>query len=82
MALRVPIVTVDTPGCVEVVADTAVVVPRGDADALGRAASECLRNSAAADALRASARARVVANYSIDSMVEKTLEIARAILVH
>jgi glycosyltransferase involved in cell wall biosynthesis len=77
MALGVPIVTVDTPGCVEVVAETAVVVPRGDPVALARGATRLLRDKNVAATLRAAARSRVVANYSIDAMVEKTLAVAR-----
>lgn len=77
MALGVPIVTVDTPGCVEVVADTAVTTPRGDPTALAEGAIQLLADAERRERLRKAASERVAARFSLESMVAATLEVAR-----
>jgi glycosyltransferase involved in cell wall biosynthesis len=77
MALGVPIVTVDTPGCVEVAGDAALTVPRGDAPALAAAALALHADPARAAALRAAGLTRVEARFSLDAMVATTIAAAR-----
>lgn len=80
MALRVPIVSVDAPGSVEVLGGTGIVVSRGDDAALADAAVELLNNTKKRGELTAAARERVVQHFSIGAMVEGTLAVARAVL--
>jgi glycosyltransferase involved in cell wall biosynthesis len=77
MALGVPIVTVDTPGCVEVAGDAALTVPRGDAPALAAAALALHADPSRAAALRAAGLARVESRFSLDAMVAATVAAAR-----
>ncbi|MBI3820776.1 MAG: glycosyltransferase [Planctomycetes bacterium] len=82
MALRVPIVSVDAPGSVEVVGATGIVVSRGDAVAMAAAAVELLTNDRKRAAITSAARDRVVSQYSMDAMVRETLGVARGVLVN
>jgi glycosyltransferase involved in cell wall biosynthesis len=79
MALRVPIVTVDTPGCVEVAGETASIVARGDAPALAAAALEIWNHPARRASLTAAAFDRVERNFSLDAMVAATIAVDREI---
>lgn len=80
MALQVPIVAVDAPGTVEVVGGTGRIVPRGDATAMARAAVELLQNPDAAKEMANKARQRVEQHYSMGSMVDGTLAVARSLI--
>ncbi|MBL8692850.1 MAG: glycosyltransferase [Planctomycetes bacterium] len=81
MALRVPVAAVDAPGTVEVLGETGSIVRRGDDDGLAHAALAALRRPIAErDAAVAAARARIEARYSIDSMIDGTIAVARAVV--
>jgi mannosyltransferase len=70
-------------GAAELVIDdgaTGVLVPPGDADALAAALEPLMRDPAAAAAMGARARARVVANFSLDAEAEAIARVYRTLV--
>lgn len=83
MALRVPIVSVDAPGSVELLDHCGVLTPRGDHRAFAAAALELLDSPARCEQFAEAGRARVVDHFSIEAMVEGTIRVAReAVAAH
>lgn len=72
MASRCAIVTTDVPGCRDLIEDgrSGLVVPFGDAGALGGALSRVLGDAELSARLGEAARRRVEASWSIDSMFD------------
>ncbi len=60
--------------------DSGVLIPPGDADALVRALEPLLRDPARAAAMGAKARARILAEFTIDAEVEKIAALYRHVL--
>ena len=80
MATAVPVVATRTGGIPEVLdgpAETGVLVPPGDAGALADAVAALLRDDGRRSAIGEAARRRVVAEYTLERMLERTLEIYR-----
>jgi glycosyltransferase involved in cell wall biosynthesis len=77
-----PIVTTDTPGCREVVRDgmNGFLVPPGDAVALASALHELLRDGALRKRLGGHGRAIAESEFSIETVVTKTLNVYRELL--
>lgn len=73
MAAGVPCVATDVGDARHVVGETGEVVPPGDAEALARAMDRLLdRLARSPDAVRAAARDRIVARFSLDRMVDRS----------
>ena len=66
-------VTSDIPECADVLGNTGVTFPRGDASALGRVLEELLATPAKIRRLGIKATARVEDNFGWSLVVEKTL---------
>lgn len=82
-AMARPVVATDHGGAVETIADgeTGWRVPPGDADALAAALDHALELSQQERAaLGARARASVLANYTVEAMQMKTIEVYREVL--
>ena len=81
MACGVPCVTTDVGDCASVMADTGIVVPPGDADALAAAWEKMLlADSALRNALSQRARERVVSRFSITHAAEQYENTYRSLL--
>lgn len=81
MATGVPVVASDIGGITEVVqrsGEYGLLVPPGDVGALGGAMETLLRDKGLRRRLGEAARRRVLAEYTVESMVERTLEVYRA----
>jgi glycosyltransferase involved in cell wall biosynthesis len=75
MACGRPVVCTDSGDVGAIVGDTGLVVPARDPAALGRAILELLaRVRASGDELATRARARIEADYSVDSLVRRTAQ--------
>ena len=61
-------------------ADTGVLVPPGDADALAAALEPLLRDPAGAAAMGRRARARVIREFSVDAEAARIAEVYRRVL--
>ena len=72
MAMRKPVVATTTGGLPEIVQDgeTGMLVPPGDADALARAVSSLLQDPARRRQLGEVGRARVVAHFTVEAMMD------------
>jgi glycosyltransferase involved in cell wall biosynthesis len=81
LALAKPIVATNVGGVPEVIEDgvSGLIVPIGDADALGQAITRVLREPALAAALSAGAKARAPL-FSIETTVSRTLDVYRELL--
>ena len=81
-AAAVPVVASRAGGLPEAVADgvTGVLVPPGDIQALGAALARLLRDRDLRQRLGAAGRARILAEFSIDAMVEGNLAVYRKVL--
>ena len=81
LALGKPIVATNVGGVPEVIEDgvSGLIVPIGDADALGRAIARVVREPALAAVLGAGARARAPM-FSIENTVERTMDVYRELL--
>ena len=77
-----PVVATAVSGSAELVIDgeTGRLVPPGDPPALAAAILELLEDPLAAAAMASRARDRVRRNYSVDRMVESTVELYRDLL--
>jgi glycosyltransferase involved in cell wall biosynthesis len=77
-----PIVTTNTPGCREVVRDgvNGFLIPPGDAAALATALHELLRDGALRERMGAHGRAIAEAEFSVETVVAKTLRVYRELL--
>jgi glycosyltransferase involved in cell wall biosynthesis len=81
LALGKPIVTTNVGGVPEVIEDgvSGLILPIGDAAALGRAIARVLRDASLADRLSAGARARAP-KFSIENTVNSTMSVYRELL--
>jgi glycosyltransferase involved in cell wall biosynthesis len=81
LALGKPIVTTNAGGVPEVIEDgvSGLIVPAGDAEALGRAIARVLRDPAVAARLSAGATARAPM-FSIENTVRRTMDVYRELL--
>lgn len=79
MACARPVVGTLAGGIPEAVVDgrTGRLVPAGDPDALARAILELLRDPEARTTFGASGRARVIEQFSVERMVQRTLDVYR-----
>jgi glycosyltransferase involved in cell wall biosynthesis len=78
MAAGAPVVASDIGGVTEVIGgggEPGVLVPPGDRQALTSAVGGLLRDEGARQRLREAARARILAEYTIERMVERTLAV-------
>jgi glycosyltransferase involved in cell wall biosynthesis len=73
MAYRRACVTSDIPECADVLAETGITFPKGDASALGSVLEELLLNENEAMRLGSAAEKRVSTNYCWNAVVERTL---------
>ncbi|HEX7830497.1 MAG TPA: glycosyltransferase family 4 protein [Thermoanaerobaculia bacterium] len=78
----VPAITTDTPGCRDIVAngETGLLVPPRDANALADAVLTLLRDDEVRARMSRAARARVLAHFSLQGVIEDTLAIYRDLL--
>ncbi len=81
-AAAVPIVASRAGGLPEAVADgvSGLLVPAGDAEALGAALRRLLEDAALRRRLGEAGRARILSEFSIDAMVEANLAVYRGVL--
>lgn len=81
-ACGLPLVTCDTPGCREVVADgiDGLLVPPRDANALARALRSLLDDSALRGRLGAAARVKALAEFDERIVIRETLAVYRELL--
>jgi glycosyltransferase involved in cell wall biosynthesis len=84
MAMRKPVVATSTGGLPEIVreGETGLLVPPGDSEALGRAASALLRDPARRQAFGQAGRARVESCFTVDVMMGNLVEGYAALLQH
>ena len=77
MAAGLPVVATDVGGTAEAVVDgaTGVLVPPRDAGALGAAIGELLADPARRERLGAGARPRAAEHFTVDQMVEGTIQV-------
>jgi glycosyltransferase involved in cell wall biosynthesis len=82
MAMRKPVVATTTGGLPEIVqeGETGMLVPPGDADALAKAVSSLLQDSARCRQLGEAGRARVAAHFTVDAMMDGLVEGYGAVL--
>lgn len=82
MAMKVPVVSTDVGGNRELVLDgeTGLLVRPGNAQALAQAIRRLMDDPGLAARLAAAAQAKVVNNYSLEKMVEKTMDVYRELL--
>ncbi|MEN6558754.1 MAG: glycosyltransferase [Thermoguttaceae bacterium] len=82
MASGVPVVATDIPGTRELVVagETGFLVPVGDRAALTKWTHRLLNDSALASRMAAAGRARAQAEFSVERMVERHVELYRAVL--
>lgn len=73
MAMRKPVVATTTGGLPEIVqeGETGMLVPPGDADALAKAVSSLLQDSARCRQLGEAGRARVAAHFTVEAMMDQ-----------
>ena len=73
MAMRKPVVATTTGGLPEIVqgGETGMLVPPGDADALARAVSSLLQDSARRRQWGEAGRARVTAHFTVEAMMDQ-----------
>jgi glycosyltransferase involved in cell wall biosynthesis len=78
----VPAITTDTPGCRDIVAngETGLLVPPRDASALAEAVLTLLRDDELRARMSRAARARVLAHFSLQAVLDETLAIYRDLL--
>jgi glycosyltransferase involved in cell wall biosynthesis len=83
LALGKPIVTTNVGGVLEVIENgvSGLILPIGDADALGRVIARVLRDPALAARLSAGAIARAP-TFSIENTVDRTMDVYRELLAH
>lgn len=76
-ACGLPIVTTDTPGCREVVADgsNGLLVPVGNSKALANALGKLISNAEMRLKMGEQSRIRAVSEYSLDNVIKETLAI-------
>jgi glycosyltransferase involved in cell wall biosynthesis len=81
LALGIPIVATNVGGVPEVIEDdvSGLIVPIGDAEAVGRAIARVLRDAPLASRLSAGARARAPM-FSIENTVDRTMDVYRELL--
>jgi glycosyltransferase involved in cell wall biosynthesis len=81
-ACGLPIVTTDTPGCRDIVVNgrTGLLVPPRDAHALSAALVELLGDPARRREMGERARTRMVAEFSLERVVESTMAVYRELL--
>lgn len=82
MCMGVPVVATDVGGNSELVKDgrTGVLVPPGSADALAQGILRLLSDQEAAKAMAREAQANVRQNYSLETMVQKTIAMYEKVL--
>lgn len=82
MAQAVPVVVSDVGGLPELVQDqrSGLVVPAGDADALGHVLLTLAENAALRNQLGVAARERIEQHFSLEQTVEQTLALYRELL--
>lgn len=81
MACGIPCVVTDAGDSAVIVGDTGVVVPRGDPCALAEGMERQLRRlEAEGNSLRSSVRERVVANFQVERLVERTTQKLQALV--
>lgn len=80
MACAVPVVGSDSGEIPEVIGDGGLVVPEGSADALRAALAGLLGDAAERRRLGAAGRARVLARYTQDAVVDATLSFYREVV--
>jgi glycosyltransferase involved in cell wall biosynthesis len=81
-ACGLPIVTIDWPGCREVVrhGENGLLVPIRNAHALADALETLIRDPALRRAMGRRGRERVEGEYSLDTVVQRTLTVYRDLL--
>jgi len=81
-ACGLPIVTTDTPGCREVVADglNGLLVPVGDSKALANALGKLIRDADMRQKMGEQSRLRAITEYSLEAVINETLEIYQEVL--
>jgi glycosyltransferase involved in cell wall biosynthesis len=84
MAMRKPVVATTAGGLPEIVQDgeTGILVPPGDADALARAVSSLLPDSARCRQLGEAGRARVAAHFTVEAMMDRLTSGYETLLGH
>jgi glycosyltransferase involved in cell wall biosynthesis len=82
MCMGVPVVATDVGGNSELVKNgkTGYLVPPGDAEALAMGIRKILADPAHSQEMARTARENVTSNYSLDRMVEKTIELYERVL--
>lgn len=78
MACGLPCIVTDVGDSAMIVGDAGIVVPPSSPEALAKAIEQQIRNLGAHDPARP--RRRIVDNFSMDAMVERTLDVFRAVL--
>lgn len=81
-AAGLPAVTTDTPGCRDIVVHdrTGLLVPPRDADALTEAIGALLENPGRRAAMGRAARERVLAHFTVEQVIDATLQTYRELL--
>ena len=77
MACGLPCVVTDVGDSAMIVGDSGLVVPPSSPEALAHAIEDQIRYFAAHDPARA--RRRIVENFSVDTMVNRTLDVFRSV---
>jgi glycogen(starch) synthase len=78
MAVGAPLVASDIGGITEVIGpagEAGVLVPPGDRDLLASEVARLLRDRDVRERMRAAARARILAEYTVERMVDRTLAV-------
>jgi glycosyltransferase involved in cell wall biosynthesis len=85
MACAVPVIASDIGGIPEVVrrsGENGLLVPPGDVPALTEAMSALVRDESLRERLGQAARRRVLSQYTVERMVEQTLDVYRIAITH
>ena len=81
MAMRVPVVATNVGGIPEVLGEgTGILVPPKDSDAIAGALRRLLKDPQARQRLGAAGRQRVEKNFTLELMVDGTLEVYRRLV--
>ncbi|MBF0517718.1 MAG: glycosyltransferase family 4 protein [Nitrospirae bacterium] len=80
MASKVAVITTDIPVNIELVGDTAIVVPVRNPDTLAEAMQTLLLNDALREDLAQRAYAKITSQYSLEVIVERYITLIKAII--
>jgi glycosyltransferase involved in cell wall biosynthesis len=80
MACRVPVIGSDSGAIPEVIGDAGAVFPEGDVDALAAILNRLAANAKMLESMRERGYRRALANYSVERLAERTLDIWRELM--